>query len=141
MITDINSEDRLVQKTFADHLCDQLGWESIYAWNEETFGPTGTLGRASERDVVLVRDLRAALKRLNPTLPESAIAEAVQTLTRVDYTRSLLQHNREFYRYILDGVPVSYRDAKGELQRAHVRMIDFRNGDTNGQSNNRFLAV
>ena len=39
MITDINSEDRLVQRTFADHLRDQLGWESLYAWNEEAFGP------------------------------------------------------------------------------------------------------
>jgi len=36
------------------------------------FGPTGTLGRASEREVILVRDLRAALKRLNSDLPESA---------------------------------------------------------------------
>ena len=37
--TDINSEDRLVQKTFAERLRDQLGWESVYAWNEETIGP------------------------------------------------------------------------------------------------------
>ena len=44
--TDINSEDRLVQKTFAEHLQTMLGWESVYAWNEETFGPDGTLGRA-----------------------------------------------------------------------------------------------
>ena len=29
--TDINSEDRLVQKAFADHLHDVLGWESVYA--------------------------------------------------------------------------------------------------------------
>ena len=58
--TDINSEDRLVQATFADHLEQQLGWESIYAWNQETFGPDGTLGRKDTRDVVLVRDLRAA---------------------------------------------------------------------------------
>jgi hypothetical protein len=56
MITDINSEDRLVQKTFADHLHDVLGWESIYVHNDETFGPNGTLGRASEREAVLVRD-------------------------------------------------------------------------------------
>ena len=62
MITDINSEDRLVQQTFADHLRDSLGWESLYAYKAETFGPQGMLGRTSERDVVLVRDLRAALK-------------------------------------------------------------------------------
>ena len=69
VITDINSEDRLVQQTFAEHLRDRLGWESAYAYNAETFGPQGTLGRPSEREVVLVRDLRAALARLNPELP------------------------------------------------------------------------
>src|SRR5437588_664486 len=36
MITDINSEDRLVQKTFADYLHDTLGGDSVYAWNVET---------------------------------------------------------------------------------------------------------
>lgn len=74
MITDINSEDRLVQKTFADHLYDVLGWESIYAFNDETFGPAGTLGRASEREVILVRDLRAARDLLLPRLISGAIA-------------------------------------------------------------------
>ena len=38
MITGINSEDRVVQATFAKHLEERLGWESIYAWNQETFG-------------------------------------------------------------------------------------------------------
>jgi len=73
MITDINSEDRLVQKTFAEHLEKVLGWDSVYTYNTETFGPQGTLGRASEREVVLVRELRTALKRLNPGMPESAL--------------------------------------------------------------------
>ena len=58
MITDINSEDRLVQETFADHLQTILGWESIYAHNDETFRPSSLLGRSSERDVILVRDER-----------------------------------------------------------------------------------
>ncbi|MCI0458563.1 MAG: type I restriction endonuclease subunit R [Gemmataceae bacterium] len=136
MITDINSEDRLVQQTFAKYLCDDLGWESVYAWNDETFGPTGTLGRGSEREAVLTRDLRAALRRLNPALPDVAIEEAVQKLTRHDFARDMLQHNREFYRYIRDGVPVSYRDDKGEVRHAQARVLDFRN-----PANNRFLAV
>lgn len=71
MIADINSEDRLVQQAFAEHLEKVLGWNSVYACNAETFGPNGTPGRISERDVVLVRDLRAALERLNPDLPAS----------------------------------------------------------------------
>ena len=127
MITDINSEDRLVQKTFADHLHDVLGWDSVYAYNDETFGPAGTLGRASEREAVLLRDLRAALERLNPELPQSAREQAIEKLTRVDLSRSLLQHNREFYSYIRLGVPVEWRDEKGEMQRVRAQVIDFRN--------------
>jgi type I restriction enzyme R subunit len=140
--TDINSEDRLVQKTFAEHLRDQLGWESIYAWNEETFGPDGTLGRADTREVVLTRDLRAALVRLNPELPPAAIADAVQQMTRHDFTRSLLQHNQAFYKLIRDGVPVSYKDDNGVQRDARARVIDFQSGrGADGQPNNRFLAV
>ncbi|MEI8080060.1 MAG: hypothetical protein WCH61_10585, partial [bacterium] len=89
MYTDINSEDRLVQATFAEHLEQALGWESVYAYNAETFGPLGTLGRTDAREVVLVRDLRAAMTRLNPQLPAGAIADAVQALTRHDFSRSL----------------------------------------------------
>src|SRR5579885_869435 len=136
MITDINSEDGLVQQTFAEYLRDRLGWESVYAYNAETFGPHGTLGRASERDVVLTRDLRTALTRLNPDIPEPAREQAIEKLTRTDFARSLLQHNREFYGFIRGGVPVEWRDAAGETRHARAQVIDFRRPD-----NNRFLAV
>jgi type I restriction enzyme R subunit len=142
MITDINSEDRLVQETFAKHLHDVLGWESVYAFNDETFGADGTLGRTSERDVVLVRDLRAAIKRLNPALPEGAVKQAIEKMTEVDFSRSLLQHNREIYGYIRNGVPVEWRDASGVTQYANVQVIDFKNQNgPDGKPNNRFLAV
>lgn len=119
--TDINSEDRLVQKTFADHLEQALGWDSIYAYNTETFGPQGTLGRTSEREAVLLGDLRAAIGRLNPDLPETACEQAIEKLTRVDFARLLLQHNREFYGFIRGGVPVEWRDAEGRPIRLTSR--------------------
>jgi type I restriction enzyme R subunit len=136
MITNINSEDRLVQQTFEEHLREQLGWQSFYAYNAETFGPTSTLGRLSERDVVLRRDLLGAVAFLNPDLPESVWEQAVDKLTQIDFTRSLVQHNREFYGFIRGGVPVEWFDSQGETQRALARVIDFRI-----PSNNRFLAV
>jgi type I restriction enzyme R subunit len=140
--TDINSEDRLVQATFAEHLEKVLGWDNVYAWNDETFGPNGTLGRADTREVVLTRDLRAVLVRLNPQLPPAAVEEAVGKLTRHDFSRSLLQHNQEFYTFIRDGVPVSYRDAQGQLRHAQARVIDFQNGRSpDGKPHNRFVAV
>ena len=35
-VTPINSEDRLVQAIFAKHLERVLGWDSVFAWNEES---------------------------------------------------------------------------------------------------------
>lgn len=136
-VTGINSEDRLVQRTFADHLQNALGWESVYAWNDETFGPTGTLGRTDTKEAILARDLRAALVRLNPSLPEKAIDEAIRDLTVYDVSRSMVQHNRDFYRLIRNGVPVIYRDAQGHQKSARARVIDF----DNKPGMNRFLAV
>lgn len=86
--------------------------------------------------MVLVRDLRAALERLNPDLPQSAREQAIEKITRIDFARSLTQHNREFYGFIRGGVPVEWRDASGETRHAHVQVIDFRDA-----TRNRFLAV
>ena len=136
-VTGINSEDRLVQATFAAHLKNKLGWESVYAWNDETFGPGGTLGRASTSEAVLTRDVRAALVRLNPDLPPPAIDDALRALTAHDFSRSMVQHNQDFARLIRNGVPVHYRDASGRLHDARAKVIDF----DNTPSSNRFLAV
>ena len=136
-VTPVNSEDRLVQEPFAEHLEQVLGWESIYAWNQETFGPNGTLGRADAKEAVLTRDLRAALERLNPDLPASAVDNALRQLTVYDVSRSMVQHNRDFYRLIRGGVPVQYQDAQGRQKSARARVVDF----DNTPGSNRFLAV
>ena len=136
-VTPINSEDRLVQATFAEHLEQELGWESVYAWNEETFGPGGTLGRADTKQAVLTHDLRAALERLNPDLSASAIDDAMRDLTVYDVSRSMVQHNSDFYRLLRGGVPVQYRDAQGRQKSARARVIDF----DNAPGSNHFLAV
>lgn len=136
-VTSINSEDRLVQATFAAHLKEKLGWDSVYAFNDETFGPGGTLGRASTKDAVLTRDLRAALERINPDLPPPAIDDALRALTANDFSRSLVQHNHDFARLMRNGVPVSWRDAAGNLRDGRARAIDF----DNRPGANRFLAV
>ena len=136
-MTPINSEDRLVQVAFAKHLQEKLGWDSAYAWNEEILGVDGTLGRVDTNEVVLIRDLRAALERLNPGLRAAAIDNAIRHLTVYDPSRSMVQHNREFYRLLRSGVPVVFKDARGRRKATRVRVIDF--GNMPGA--NRFLAV
>ena len=125
MKADRFTEDTLVQQTTADYLEQQLGWRSVYAYNREDFGPDSLLGRASDREVVLTRPLRAALAALNPDLPAAAYDDAVRQLVSVTATQSLLATNREKYTLIRDGVPVSFRNARGELERRRLRVIDF----------------
>ena len=52
------TEDTLVQQTTAEYLEQELGWASVYAYNNEDFGPDSLPGRESDREVVLTRTLR-----------------------------------------------------------------------------------
>lgn len=91
------SEDRLVQQTTADFFKNTLGWESVYAFNSEKFGATGTLGRKDNTEVVLTRYLRQSLERLNPGHPDQAYEDAIQALLTVTSSQSLLQINEAKY--------------------------------------------
>jgi type I restriction enzyme, R subunit len=73
------TEDQLVEQP-AIGLFAEMGWQVASA-SEETFGAAGTLQRETKGEVVLVPRLRAALEKLNSTLPPEAIAitESKQT--------------------------------------------------------------
>ena len=62
-----NTEDQLVEQP-AIQLFATLGWETVSA-SDEAMGSTGTLGRETTAEVVLMSRLRVALERLNPTAP------------------------------------------------------------------------
>ena len=130
------SEDLLIQEPTAELLEKQLGWTSVFAQDDEDFGPDSLLGRASDREVVLTRDVLAALKRLNPGLPEVAYSEALSQVVLQDITKTLILHNEEKYKLLRDGVPVKYRDAAGRLVDKRLRLIHFEDA-----SQNRYLAV
>ena len=82
------SENALVQQQALDLLKNELGWEVARAYNDETFGPTGTFGRTSQRDIILSRYLRKAVKRINPWINDAQIDEALATLTQSLSTNS-----------------------------------------------------
>ena len=132
------TEDTLVQQTTAEYLEKKLGWDSVYAYNDEAFGEDGTLGRRNRQEVVLTRYLRAALVKFNQhlNLPESAYEDAIRQITEFSSTLSMLATNREKYDLLKDGVQVSYRDAQGELKRERLRVFDFKN-----PKENHFLCV
>lgn len=86
--------------------------------------------RSSFSEVVLIGRLRAAIARLNPTIPSDARDEAFRKVMRHD-APSLTANNRAFHRMLRDGVPVEYRREDGSIAGDHVRLIDFDNPDAN----------
>jgi len=130
------TEDTLVQQTTAAFLRDHLGWESVYAYNDETFGEDSLLGRRSDHEVVLVRYLRAALEKFNPGRPEAAYQDAIRRVTETSATQTLLATNREKYELLKDGVQVAYHNDRGELKKERLRVFDFDHPDEN-----HFLCV
>ena len=76
------SEDLLIQKSAAELLEKELGWKSVYALDNEVLGEQGTLGRKTQCEIVLTRDLRMALKRLNPWMMDKQMTEAVVTYSQ-----------------------------------------------------------
>ena len=130
------NEDTLVQQTTAEYLEGQLGWDSVYAYNTETYGPDGTLGRDSDKEVVLTRYLREALEKLNPGLPGSAYDDAVRQITTTVASQTMLATNREKYDLITTGVQVTFRNADGERVRERLKVLDFTD-----PTNNHFLCV
>ncbi len=130
------TEDRLVQKTVADYFRDALGWQAVYAFNDEIFGDGSTLGRFSDREVVLVRYLRQALESLNPGLPPIAYETAIKQITESSVAKSTLQTNCEKYAFIKDGVAVSYRNHEGKIEHKKLRLINFEEPEAN-----HFLVV
>lgn len=125
------NEDTLVQQTTADYLKDRLGWGAVYAHNNEDFGPDSLLGRASDREIVLTRIMRAKIEELNPGLPDSAYDDAIRQVTATSATQSLLATNREKYDLIRDGVQVTFHNDKGERERRRLRLIDFDDPEKN----------
>jgi type I restriction enzyme R subunit len=130
------TEDTLVQQITADYLQQKLGWESIYAYNNEDFGPDSLLGRASDREVVLTRTLREKLVELNPDLPDEAYDDAVCQITATVASQTLVATNREKHDLVRNGVQVTFRNNKDERVRERLRVFDYAT-----PANNHFLCV
>jgi len=129
------TEDQLVEQP-AIQLFAELGWQTVSAL-EEVFGVGGTLGRETKGEVVLVPRLRAALERLNPSLPPEAISGAIDQLIRDRSVMSLAAANREVYGFLKDGIPLSVPDReRGGQKTERVRVIDW-----DHSASNDFLLV
>jgi len=130
------SEDQLIQKSAAEFMEKELGWTSVYAFDKETLGTEGILGRNNYHEVLLTRHFRKALKTLNPWLTDKQLAEATERMTEHMSSQTLMQINEQKYQLIRDGIPVTRVKPNGETEEVKAKVIDFQSPEKN-----EFLCV
>ncbi len=129
------SEDGLVEQATQDVL-EELGWQVVTAWQNESFGEDGLLGRDNKAEVILSRYLLTALEKLNPNLPKTAYEQAVEQISQKVADKTLGRINKEKNDLLKNGVPVSFTNDKGELVKKKLKVFNF-----NDYTDNHFLAV
>ena len=131
------SEDNLIEQTAIDLFFHQLGWDTLLAYNKESFGEGSTLGRLNKKEVVLKKVFLEKLNEFNPGLPEQAYNQAYEKLIEESITKSLAEINFEKHQLLRDGIPVDFINEKGEqVKNKTLKVFDFETA-----VNNNFLAV
>ena len=101
-----------------------VGWSTAHG---PDISPPDSKTPGTERDtyrqVCLPHRLTDAIRRLNPTIPAGARDEALRTVLNPN-TPGLVAANRQFHRWLVEGVPVEYQK-DGETRGDRVRLIDF----------------
>ncbi|MFC4260537.1 type I restriction endonuclease subunit R [Marinobacter lacisalsi] len=108
------------------------GWEIAHG---PDLAPDGTAPeRTDYRQVLFLADLEAAIRRINPHLPQSAIEQALAVVRKPE-SLDVVISNRAFHRLLLDGVPVEYKhDDKVVHDQAFL-------ADFSDVAANRFRAI
>jgi type I restriction enzyme R subunit len=103
------------------------------------YGPDISEGGVAEErkygEVVLVGRFRDALRRINQSVPDGAIDEAVKKVLRTE-SQDPVVNNQLFHRLVTSGINVEYKRADGSIKDELVWLFDFQN-----IGNNEFLAV
>jgi len=129
------NEDNLVEQTVIK-IIEEIWADSTCHINAYKEDDDLALGRENQGEVVLKKYLLPALKKINSSLPEEALIQAIDLITRDRSNLSLVKANKEVYKLLRDGVNVIIEQPNGETKDERVRFFDFE--DIN---NNHFLAI
>jgi type I restriction enzyme R subunit len=141
-------EEHYVENPFLAQL-QRLGWK-IYRQNKdnpedvkeiiefndlmEPIYRSSVKFRESFREVILEKELRESIKRINPWIEDDQITEVIRRIS-TPQTNSLLEINREIHYLLTENTSVQENRKTGEKSPT-VKFIDFRNPE-----NNTFIAI
>lgn len=99
-----------------------------------------TPARESFQEVLLLERLEAAIRKLNPALPDDAVRTAINTVRDTKFSGDLISENRRIHDAMVGGVPVSWFEG-GEEKHDIARLVDWDNSDNNWLVVNQFEVV
>lgn len=118
----------------ADWEADMLEWLGELGW-EPGKGADIDPQRHGPSDLVLRDDFRAALRRLNPDVPDQHLAEAAAEIL-APKSQDPIGENERFHGFLVHGFRgLTYVDAKGAEQTPTLRLL------SDDPADNRFRAV
>jgi type I restriction enzyme R subunit len=121
------TEDSYVEQP-AISLFLSIGWQTLDCYSE-SFGAEGTLGRENRSEVILVRELRAALIQINPSCTTDEIDLAIEDLTRDRSVMSSIAANEACYKLLKEGVNV--KACADDEDFITVQVVDWQNAENN----------
>lgn len=120
----------LNENTIEQSLIDQLVHQGYTYINGTAISPIGkNPQRESFGSVVLENHFKESLKKLNPTLPESARLEAYQKVINLG-TEDIMENNEHFHTLLTNGVTVEYTK-EGRTKGINVKLLDVENPENN----------
>ena len=82
------------------------------------------------QEPLLLDNVRDSLARINPTLPSSAIEEAIKSITRLEGA-NLTETNYRFTLLMQNGVEATFINNKKESKTDIVKLIDYEHPERN----------
>ena len=114
---------QLTENTIEQSLIDQLVSQGYTYFNGTDISPTGdNPQRENFASVILENHFKASLKRLNPRLPASALAEAYQKVINLG-TQDIMENNERFHTMLTNGVTVEFTK-EGRTRGINVTLLD-----------------
>lgn len=80
--------------------------------------------RQSYRDTLLLPRLEAAIRTLNPHLPDEAVRDALNSVRDTVFSGDLVQENRRLHALMVDGVKVNWHQG-GEEHSGLAQLVDW----------------
>jgi type I restriction enzyme R subunit len=114
-------------------ILEELGYKIVYG--PDIAPDSENPKRKKWDDVILEQDLRQAIENLNPKLPSDAVEEVIKKIRRLN-TKNQIKNNEQFHTFLIEGVPLEYRNKQGKITTDNIKLIDFKN-----PKNNDFKAI